>query len=139
MDVVLAQTPQQIAACYAVMKELRTDLLESQFVHAVQTQMMDGYRLAYLAQEGIVVAVAGFRILSNLAWGHHMYIEDLVTMGQRRSRGCGRALFHWLRQYAQSQGCGQIHLDSGVQRFEAHRFYLREGMCIASHHFAMVL
>ena len=29
-----------------------------------------------------------------------------------------------------------IDLDSGVQRHDAHRFYLRERMAITSHHFA---
>jgi len=31
----------------------------------------------------------------------------------------------------------QLHLDSGVQRYMAHKFYLREGFIIASHHFSI--
>lgn len=33
----------------------------------------------------------------------------------------------------------ELHLDSGVQRYGAHRFYLRHGMDITSHHFRLVL
>jgi hypothetical protein len=33
-------------------------------------------------------------------------------------------------------GCGELHLDSGVQRFGAHRVYLKNGFDITSHHFA---
>jgi hypothetical protein len=33
------------------------------------------------------------------------------------------------------EGCEQMHLDSGIQRTEAHRFYQREGMTMASLHF----
>jgi hypothetical protein len=45
----------------------------------------------------------------------------------------------WLLQYARSQGCEELHLDSGVQRFGAHRFCLGLRMKISSHHFAIDL
>jgi hypothetical protein len=35
--------------------------------------------------------------------------------------------------------CSRLSLDSGVTRHDAHRFYLRERMVIASHHFAKKL
>ena len=41
----------------------------------------------------------------------------------------------WLIQQAAEEGCAALHLDSGVQRKDAHRFYLREGMTLASYHF----
>ena len=47
-------------------------------------------------------------------------------------------MMDWLKGHAREHGCGQIHLDSGIQRFPAHRFYLREGFNIASHHFSIV-
>ena len=45
-------------------------------------------------------------------------------------------LLDWLAEEAKEHGCGQLHLDSGVQRRDAHRFYFREGMGITSFHFA---
>jgi hypothetical protein len=41
----------------------------------------------------------------------------------------------WLKDYATKRGCLQLHLDAGVQRSEAHRFYEREGMTMAGLHF----
>jgi hypothetical protein len=41
----------------------------------------------------------------------------------------------WLIQHAAEKGCAGLHLDSGVQRKDAHRFYLREGMTLAAYHF----
>ena len=67
-----------------------------------------------------------------------MYIEDLVTDSERRSSGLGRVMMDWLKGHAREHGCAQVHLDSGIQRFPAHRFYLREGFNIASHHFSIV-
>ena len=38
-------------------------------------------------------------------------------------------------EFARSHGAGQLHLDSGKQRAEAHRFYEREGLEVSSLHF----
>lgn len=43
----------------------------------------------------------------------------------------------WLKSCALGCGCRQVHLDSSVQRSDAHRFYLHQGFRIASHHFAI--
>jgi hypothetical protein len=40
---------------------------------------------------------------------------------------------------ARREGCRALHLDSGVQRFAAHRFYLGKRMEITSRHFGLAL
>jgi len=40
---------------------------------------------------------------------------------------------------ARAEGCAQFQLDSGVQRFGAHRFYLMKRMDITAHHFGLKL
>jgi GNAT superfamily N-acetyltransferase len=66
-------------------------------------------------------------------------IDDLVTDATARSKGYGHALMAYLTRIATEAGCTMLDLDSGVQRFEAHRFYLRERMNIAAHHFDLPL
>ena len=68
-----------------------------------------------------------------------MYVDDLVTRESFRKRGCAGALMRWLIDEARRQGCDQLHLDSGVQRFDAHRLYLKSGMRIGGHHFQLEL
>jgi len=41
------------------------------------------------------------------------------------SGGVGKAVIGWLEEEARGQGCTGLHLDSGVQRERAHRFYFR--------------
>lgn len=139
MSIALAQTDSQIAACYAVMSQLRPHIGAGELVQRVQRQEAAGYRLVSLSDGGRVVCVAGFRVVENLAWGRHMYVDDLVSDAALHGQGHGTRLFAWLVEHARSQGCAQLHLDSGVQRFGAHRFYLSRGMRISSHHFAMDL
>jgi GNAT superfamily N-acetyltransferase len=138
-DVREAATDAEIAACWPVMQQLRPHVAEAAFVARVRRQMQSGYRLAFFLGNGRVRAVAGFRLGENLAWGAFLYVDDLVTDEAARGTGCGQALFDWLVALAQTSGCAQIHLDSGVQRFGAHRFYLQRRMDITSHHFALKL
>jgi len=125
-----------IAACFSVMSELRTHLDERSFVGMVRGMQDDGYCLAYIEENDNVVATAGYRIHTNLFMGKNLYVDDLVTSENARSRGHGKAMIDWLRELARSEGCTHLHLDSGTQRHRAHRFYLREGMDIASFHFS---
>jgi GNAT superfamily N-acetyltransferase len=135
MEIRIAQSDGEIAACYPVMKELRPHLDGASFVARVRLQEQTGYRLAYVTVSGSPVAVAGFRVGENLAWGRFLYVDDLVTLPGERSSGYGKALLDWLENYATQEGCGQLHLDSGIQRKDAHRFYEREGLKISSYHF----
>lgn len=137
--VALAQEDSEIQACYKVMLELRPHVGPDEFLSRIRRQQeIAGYQLAY-AFKGDVKAVAGFRISECLAWGKFLYVDDLVTAGGDRSRGYGGTLFDWLVAYAKEAGCDEFHLDSGVHRFAAHRFYLIKRMSIEAHHFGMKL
>lgn len=135
MDIRIALTDSEISACYPVMQELRPHLVEDQFLSRVRKQATTGYRLAYVQHLDGVVAVAGFRVGENLAWGRFLYVDDLVTLTAHRSKSFGASLLSWLRKVASNEGCTQLHLDSGAQRKDAHRFYEREGMIVAGFHF----
>ena len=135
----LATTDTEIEACYTVMKSLRPHISEQDFLVRVRSQEREGYQLAYLAEANIPVAVAGFRMGLNLAWGRYLYVDDLVSLPERRSRGNGAKLLSWLKALAVSENCEQIHLDSGMQRKDAHRFYKREGMEASGFHFTEIL
>lgn len=139
MSIHIAETDAEITACFPVMQQLRTHLGESEFVACVREQEGQGYKLAFMDEGAGVVAVAGFRIGHNLAWGRFLYVDDLVVASARRSGGCGAKILAWLRDYAISMSCSQLHLDSGMQRRDAHRFYEREGMAKAGFHFVETL
>jgi len=135
--IAIAQTDADLLHCFLVMVELRPHVTREQFVERIRRQQQSGYQLAFLEETGTVRCVAGYRFLENLAWGRFLYVDDLVTADAARSQGWGRQLFDWLVDEARRHGCDQLHLDSGVQRFAAHRFYLRKGMDLTCHHFAL--
>lgn len=134
-----AVTDEEIARCFPVMRQLRPHLTESEFVPTVRRQMEGGYILAFLEEDGEVRAVAGYRFTENLHSSRFLYVDDLVTDSDSRSRGHGGRLLDWLAEKARAGGCRTLQLDSGVHRFDAHRFYHVKRMTIASHHFRMDL
>jgi len=135
----LALTDEDIQACHPIMRELRPEIARDDFLGRVRAQEAAGYHMAFARDNDNIVAVAGFRIGENLAWGRHLYVDDLVTATDKRSMGYGSALLEWLRHYGIKHECRQFHLDSGMQREQAHRFYEREGLSKAGYHFVQSL
>jgi GNAT superfamily N-acetyltransferase len=134
--IAIAKTREDLRRCFPVMRALRPHFKSAEkFVQQVLRQQRDGYLLAFLEADGEVRAVAGYRFLESLFSGKFLYVDDLVTRDRDRSRGFGGALLDWLVEQARSLGCDTLELDSGVQRFDAHRFYLLKRMNISSYHF----
>jgi GNAT superfamily N-acetyltransferase len=136
----IALSTQEISDCFPVMSELRPHLSLEEFITQVRRQEQQyHYQLVYLKADESIEVVAGFKLSESFAWGKFLYVDDLVTLSNRRSQGYGSILFNWLLEYAHSNSCQQLTLDSGVQRFAAHRFYLHHRMEITSHHFTLKL
>jgi len=135
-----AKTDEEILATYEVMHQLRPAIVRDDYLPIVRRMMDGGYRLAASHDEaGIARGVAGFRCFEMLYAGPLLYVDDLVTDESNRSKGHGKALLDWLKAQARASGCAQLHLDSGVQREKAHRFYFREGMGVNAYHFRIEL
>ena len=133
----VVESDKEILSTYSVMKSLREKLKRKNYINSLRLQQKEGFKIVMLAAKDKVKAVGEFRILNNLGRGKFLYVDDLVTKPEDRSKGYGSLLFDWLKKYANENECNQVVLDSGVQRFGAHKFYLEKGMKIVGHHFAM--
>lgn len=134
-----AESDADILRCFPVMAQLRPHLVEAEFVTRVRRMQEEGFQLARLEEAGAVRAVAGYRFHEKLFSGRTLYVDDLVSDNSRRSKGHGARLLAWLHGQAREHDCDLLELDSGVQRFDAHRFYFRERMKISSYHFTRPL
>ena len=63
------------------------------------------------------------------------YDRTITLSAARRGQGTGAALLHELERRARDAGCRVLDLDSGADREDAHRFYVREQMVIRGFHF----
>ena len=127
---------------YKAILELRPDIgPESVFTEHVDSVLRpEGYRLAgfFVKDDPLAVAVAGFRVIHMLAWGHALYCDDLGTRFDHRRKGYAGQLMDWLIDEAKRLHCDQFHLDSGLgpDRTDAHRLYFNKRMRIAAFHFS---
>lgn len=129
-----------IAIAYDVINDLRTHLSPEQFASRYREMYADvSYRIVALFADGECRAVAGFRWILNLAYGDSLYVDDLVTRGEWRSKGYGATLIEHLTDLARAAGAASIRLDSATHRADAHRFYEREGFVFTSKHFVRAL
>jgi len=135
-EIRLLQTEDELREAFPVMKQLRTELTENEYMRRLAQQRgHEAYQVVALYDEGKIRALGGFRISTALAHGKHVYVDDLVSDGGARSKGYGSKVLDWICDYGKREGCTSLHLDSGVQRHDAHRFYLRERMDIVFYHF----
>lgn len=129
------------ALAFDALRELRPHLTDvGEFVEIVRAQRREGYRIAAsFNADGRVVAVAGFRHMTNLYAGSHLYVDDLSTLPSARRQGHAGALLRWVDEEARRLGCTAVHLDSGTPRHHAHRLYLGSGYDITAFHFVRKL
>jgi GNAT superfamily N-acetyltransferase len=140
MIVTIAETETDILKCWRVMKELRPHLVEDKFLATVKEMINEGYRLAFIdGEEGYALAAIGFRYQQFLFCGKHFYIDDLSTLTEARGKGYAGKLIDHVCELAKQNGFEHVTLDSGHQRFAAHRLYLNKGFTITSHHFSKKL
>jgi GNAT superfamily N-acetyltransferase len=139
MKIQPATTDGEILACFPVFRVLRPHLIEADFVARVRRQESTGYRLIFIGDAQSVGAAAGYRVMEFLAWGRVLYVDDLITLPERRGAGLGGALMDWLIGRAREEGCDGLHLDSGYLRKDAHRLYLNKGLALSCHHFSVEL
>jgi GNAT superfamily N-acetyltransferase len=135
----IAPADERLPAVFEVMRELRTHLSLDDFRRLYEESHPEGYRVAAVFEGDEPRAVAGYRFVTNLVSGRHIYVDDLVTAEKWRSHGYGRQLNEYLVQKARDEGRGSIQLDSAVHRAEAHRFYFREHYRVAAFHFGRYL
>lgn len=129
----------KVLECYSVFAHLRPKLDEAEFIKRLHIQKNEGYKIAFLSDDGKIVAASGYRIAHFLAWGKVLYIDDLITHPDFKRQGCGGALLNWLLERAKEHRCDEVHLDTGHQRHDAHRLYLNKGFELSSHHMSITL
>jgi GNAT superfamily N-acetyltransferase len=81
-------------------------------------QVEEGYQIIYVKDGDKVVAAAGYRFLNTMAWGHILYIDDLVALQTSQRTDLGTLLLRHLQNEARERGCEAVHVDTGYQRHQ---------------------
>ncbi|WP_166000468.1 GNAT family N-acetyltransferase [Bacillus sp. Cs-700] len=118
------RTKEQWLEAFQVMQELRQHLDEKTYLDLVEeAHQKDMYRLYALYDGDELVAVTGFKPMITLYYGRFVWVCDLVTSEEHRSKGYGEKLLTFVENWALENGYQTVALSSGVQKKQAHRFY----------------
>lgn len=118
------QTQKELLAAFPIMKQLRTHLDETSYLDLViDAQKNDSYKMFALYDNNEIVAVTGFKPMITLYYGRFVWVCDLVTNTNMRSKGYGERLLTYVHQWAKENNYESVALSSGLQRTDAHRFY----------------
>jgi GNAT superfamily N-acetyltransferase len=109
---------------FEVMKQLRPHLNKESYLDLVrEAEAKEDYRIAALYHEDKIVAVTGFMPMITLYNGRSVWVCELVTDSNERSKGYGEELLRFVEEWSKENGYELVSLSSGVQRLDAHRFY----------------
>ena len=118
------QSRNEIIEAFPVMRQLRTHLDEGSYLELVsEAQEKEGYKMFALFDGNDIVAVIGFQPMITLYYGRFIWVCDLVTDVNKRSKGYGEKLLTYIHKWANENKYESVALSSGLQRTDAHRFY----------------
>lgn len=117
------ESPRELDDSFLVMNQLRTVLTLNTYRELVAAMRPQGYELYALYADDTIVSLAGIEVRVNLYLEKHVFVYDLVTCMNHRSKGYGEMLLHFVHEYARDHGAKYVALESGLARTEAHSFY----------------
>jgi GNAT superfamily N-acetyltransferase len=118
------KSEEEVLTAFPIIKQLRTNLDEETYLSLVmEAQLKEGYKLYALYDQNQMVSCIGFMPMITLYYGRFVWVCDLVTDQNVRSKGYGKALLSFVESWGKENGYQNIALSSGLQRIDAHRFY----------------
>jgi len=108
---------------FPIVSQLRTHLSLEEYVDLVKIMKPNGYQIFCLFENREIVSYAGIAILTNLYYGKHVWVYDLVTDEAKRGKGYGKLLLSYIENYAKANSLNCVALSSGLPKEDAHRFY----------------
>lgn len=124
-----AESVDDVALCFPVMRELRPHLADAQeLVRKVSRMRSQGYRLLAARRDGVAVGLAGYRLQEMLVHGPFVYVDDLVVTEAERRTQLGAKLLDEVGRVGRAHGCERLVLDTALTNVLGQRFYFRYGM-----------
>ncbi|MDF1878892.1 GNAT family N-acetyltransferase [Sulfurimonas sp. SAG-AH-194-C20] len=125
----------ELDVIYEVLSQLRTGLTFKEFDDLVYDMRHMEYKMLGLFEKNKLITYAGVAVQTNFYHKRHLYIYDLVTDSEYRSKKFANEMMEYLEVYAKTAMCEKIVLSSSIQREKAHNFYEKNGFTKKSYVF----
>lgn len=123
MAIVELRTILEWRRAFPILYQLRPHLDEESYRRLTVQMIKEGYRAFVIEEAGEILAYAGVVMQTNLVYGRYVWVHDLVTDEDERSKGYGKELLSFIEDWARKNDCKVVALSSGFERTDAHRFY----------------
>ena len=129
MKIHTAQTQADLEHFYPLLTELRPNLTFDKFLDTYyNAQKNDQYELVGFLDGEEVIALIGYRILYDFVRGRHLYIDDLITNKNFRSKGAGAFVLQFAEDKARELNCvGGMRLCAVLENERGIQFYEKNG------------
>ena len=107
------------------------DLLKSRLL-----EMFDqNYECFGIYKEEVLIGVFGLWFMTRHYAGRSCEADHIFIEERFQGQGVGKAIFDFIHQYAESKGCEMVELNSYVENYGSHKFYMNLGYIIRGYHF----
>ena len=127
-EVYTVESDSDLKDCFHVLKELRSHLDFESFSSIYKIcKDREQFELVALRRNEQVVAVMGFRFITDFVRGKHLYIDDLVTVSNERSKGYGATMLFYAEEIAKKSNCSGLRLCAVLENESGIKFYEKNG------------
>lgn len=115
---------------YELSKQLGYDYAVSKVEHRLAELLNDKNHIIIVVQEALNEPIIGYihlHIHKSLYFDNLLNIMGIVVDHNKRGKGIGSLLLDEAEKKALDLNCKGMRANSGIQRIEAHKFYLKNG------------
>lgn len=108
-------------------------------IEALQERLLEMFEQNYecfgIYKSGELVGVFGLWFMTRHYAGRTCEVDHIYIDENLQGSGVGTQLFQFIEQYAVKKQCETIELNSYVENFRSHKFYMNLGFVIRGYHF----
>lgn len=82
-----------------------------------------------------LIGVFGLWFMTRHYAGKSCEPDHVFILPKYQNKGLGEQVFNFIFEYAKEKGCETSELNSYVQNFKSHKFYMNHGYVIKGYHF----
>ncbi|MDT0641694.1 GNAT family N-acetyltransferase [Zunongwangia sp. F363] len=82
-----------------------------------------------------MIGVFGLWFMTRHYAGRSCEPDHIIISEEYQNKGIGKQLFEFIYKYAGEKGCETTELNSYVENYRSHKFYMNEGYVIKGYHF----
>ena len=125
----------QLPVILPLVKMLNPDIDEAVLARRLEEMPGQGYQCAGAFFGEKLVGICGMWMATRFYCGKYLEPDNVVVHPDFRSLGVGQKLMAWVYDYARTQNCEVVELNSYVGSPRARKFYFNEGFAILGFHF----